>query len=57
MMRYVPERTCRVESSHEEECDQPISWFEHELSCGHSVSWDCELPPVYCPECGARVEP
>ena len=54
-VRYVPERTCRVESSHEEEFDQPFSLFEHELSCGHSVSWDCELPSLHCPDCGARV--
>lgn len=49
------ERTCRVDSSLEEECDHPVSWFEYELSCGHSVSLDSQIPPSYCPECGRKV--
>ena len=48
-------RTCRVVSSREDECDQPVAWFEFELSCGHSVCHEGQLPPSYCPECGARV--
>lgn len=48
--------TCEVESSHCEECDQPMSWFEYELSCGHSVTWNWQTPPNYCPECGRRVD-
>ena len=47
---------CEAVSSHEEECDQPVSWFKHELSCGHSASWGSQVPPSYCPECGRRVE-
>lgn len=49
------ERTCRVDSSRENECDQPVSWFEFELSCGHTVYWDSQIPPSYCPECGRKV--
>lgn len=48
--------TCEVESSHYEEYDYPVSWFEHELSCGHSVTWSWQTPPNYCPECGRRVD-
>lgn len=48
--------TCEVESSHCEECDQPMSWFEYELSCGHSVTWNWQTPPNYCPYCGRRVD-
>lgn len=51
-----PERTCEVESSHEHESDGCYSWFEYELSCGHQVKSDCQLPPNYCPECGKKVE-
>lgn len=52
---YVPERTCRVESSHEEYGDGCYSYFEYELNCGHGIAWDDQLPPSYCPECGRRV--
>lgn len=47
--------TCEVESSRYEEHDYPVSWFEYELSCGHSVTWSWQTPPKYCPECGRRV--
>ena len=50
-----PERTCRVESSHEEEGDGCYSYFEYELTCGHEMAWEDQLPPSYCPECGRRV--
>ena len=49
------ERTCRVESSHEEEGDGCYSYFEYELTCGHEIAWADQLPPSYCPECGRRV--
>lgn len=49
------ERTCRVESSHEEEGDGCYSYFEYELTCGHGIAWGGQLPPSYCPECGRRV--
>lgn len=49
------ERTCRVESSHEEESDGCYSYFEYELTCGHEMAWGDQLPPSYCPECGRRV--
>lgn len=47
---------CEVESSRYEEHDYPVSWFEYELSCGHSVTWSWQTPPKYCPECGRRVD-
>ena len=50
-----PERTCRVESSHEEEGDGCYSYFEYELTCGHEIAWEDQLPPRYCPKCGRRV--
>lgn len=50
-----PERTCRVESSHEEEGDGCYSYFEYELTCGHEIAWGDQLPPSFCPECGRRV--
>ena len=53
---YVPERTCRVESSHEVEGDGCYSYFEYELTCGHEIAWGDQLPPSYCPECGRRVQ-
>ncbi len=34
---------------------QPTSYYEHTLSCGHTVPWDDIQPPLYCPECGSRV--
>lgn len=49
------ERTCRVESSHEEEGDGCYSYFEYELTCGHEIARGDQLPPSYCPECGRRV--
>lgn len=49
------ERTCRVESSHEEEGDGCYSYFKYELTCGHEIAWGDQLPPSYCPECGRRV--
>ena len=52
---YVPERTCRVESSHEVEGDGCYAYFEYELTCGHEIAWGDQLPPSYCPECGRRV--
>ena len=51
---YVPERTCRVESSHEVEGDGCYAYFEYELTCGHEIAWGDQLPPSYCPECGRR---
>ena len=49
------ERTC--------ECDSTLYWdmgfgdpyYEHELSCGHTIKAFDKEPPRYCPECGAKV--
>ena len=49
------ERTC--------ECDSTLYWdmgfgdpyYEHELSCGHTIKAFDKEPPDYCPNCGARV--
>lgn len=29
--------------------------YKFKLSCGHEVLSECEYPPDYCSECGARV--
>ena len=57
--RYVPERTCHVES-YDDGVDEgmdgdwyayaPPTWF---LSCGHQV--EGAERPNFCPSCGARV--
>lgn len=31
------------------------AYWEHELSCGHTVESLDNEPPSYCPDCGARV--
>lgn len=55
-VKFVPERACTVESVlcwdmwHEED------YYEHRLSCGHTVRSDEQYPPRYCEECGARVK-
>ena len=46
------------------ECESSLLWdsyhgrdfYEHRLSCGHTVTSDWEEPPNFCEECGARVE-
>lgn len=48
------ERTCRVDGS------ISYDWmygteYEHELTCGHTVTTLGSEPPSYCPECGAKV--
>ena len=30
-------------------------YFEHDLSCGHTVTSEWWEPPRFCPECGAKV--
>lgn len=47
--------TCAVVESREDKCDQPMSWFEYDLSCGHVFSWGEQFPPGYCPQCGRKV--
>lgn len=51
---FVRERTCEVECT--------IHWgsactdyWEHELSCGHTVETLDKEPPIFCLECGAKV--
>lgn len=49
--------TCTVESSHE--CDSELellSLWKYRLSCEHTVYYNCQLPPSYCPECGKKVQ-
>ena len=54
--RYVPERTCRIESSYlndftsNHEC-----WYEFEMQCGYKFTWDEMEPPKFCPNCGGEV--
>ena len=54
--RYVPERTCTIESSflndfsNNHEC-----WWEFDLSCGHHITGDTMDTPNYCEVCGAKV--
>ena len=55
LIETEPERTCRVKSSREVGGDGCYAYFEYELSCGHEIAWGDQLPPSYCPECGAKV--
>ncbi len=48
------ERTCRVDSSISYDC-MYLAEYEHELTCGHTVTTLDREPPSWCPECGARV--
>ena len=49
---YVPHPgTCKLVTS-EHDYD---SLYYHEFSCGHDIETDNEAPPIYCPECGAKV--
>ena len=49
------ERTCECDSTLYWETGIGESYYEHELSCGHTIkAFDKELPN-YCPNCGAKV--
>ena len=61
---YTPEQvikatlgadTCKVESTTKWDWDRCEPYWEHELSCGHTVTTMEPEPPNYCPECGRRV--
>lgn len=56
-VRYVRERTCRLESTirHDYEGGYAGTEYEHSLSCGHKVAWGNDWEPDYCPWCGAKV--
>ena len=55
-VRYVPERTCQVESSFLNDFTSMYEcWYEFELSCGHLIKSGEKNPPNYCEECGAKV--
>ena len=44
--------TCEVEGSTKLGFEP---YFEHDLSCGHTVTSEWWEPPRFCPECGAKV--
>ena len=51
--RYVPDKgTCEVEGSTKLGFEP---YYEHDLSCGHTVTSEWSEPPRFCPECGAKV--
>ena len=47
--------TCEIESTRYIESDMPDSWYEFDLSCGHTVK-SAQVPPNYCEECGKRID-
>jgi hypothetical protein len=47
--------TCEVDSSLYWDVNPDDPYWEHELSCGHTVRWDDAKPPKFCPECGKEV--
>ena len=49
---YVKERTCKAYMQGGFLKDEPNAV---EFSCGHFCLWPDEVPPKYCPDCGARV--
>ncbi len=53
--RYERVRECEVESSLHWDPYHESDFYEHELSCGHTVTSDYGEPPLYCEVCGARV--
>ena len=46
---------CVIESTRYIESDIPDSWYEFDLSCGHTVKSE-QVPPSYCEECGKRID-
>ena len=46
---------CVIESTRYIESDIPDSWYEFDLSCGHTVKSE-QVPPNYCEECGKRID-
>lgn len=48
------ERTCHVDGSISYDC-MYVTEYEHDLTCGHTVTTLDREPPSYCPECGAKV--
>ena len=52
--RYVPERTCEVERIERNNPDRFDDYFVV-LTCGCWFDWPDATPPVYCPNCGAKV--
>ena len=53
--KYVPERTCKVESSHGYTDAFARTLYVHELSCHTIDEWPDREPPSFCPYCGAKV--
>lgn len=51
---WVQERTCHVDGSISYDV-MYVTEYEHDLTCGHTVTTLDREPPSYCPECGARV--
>jgi len=48
--------TCEVDATIKWDWDRCEPYWEHELSCGHTVTTMEPEPPHYCPNCGRRVE-
>lgn len=48
--------TCEVDASLYWDVNPDDPYWEHELSCGHTVKWDDPKPPKFCPECGKEVK-
>ena len=56
---YVPERTCKMETDHDEleviAYSHEDTWAYKCNACGWSFRYDRGIKPNYCPNCGARV--
>lgn len=48
--------TCEVDSTIKWDWDRCEPYWEHELSCGHTVTTMEPEPPAFCPNCGRKVE-
>ena len=48
--------TCEVDASFRWNRPFCEPYWEHELSCGHTIVLMEPEPPNYCPECGRRVK-
>lgn len=54
-LRKLGRETCEVDGTVKWDWDICGPYWQHELSCGHTVMTSEPEPPKYCPECGRKV--
>jgi hypothetical protein len=57
--RYVPERTCKMETDYDElevvACSPEDTWAYKCSACDWSFRYDRGIKPNYCPICGCKA--